>query len=108
MLSNSDCTIYSRTNENGNTVWKRLYIPKVWWYESAKSSLTENGIKAGNELIVRIPGVTVKVKKDDVIVKGNCQTKIDTIKDLAGVEYYKIVGVNYNDFGNKHIKVVGV
>lgn len=113
MLSNSDCTIYSRTKENGNTAWKRLYIPKVWWYENTKSSITENGIKTGNYvsniLTVRIPGTSAQIKKDDVIVKGNCKTDIKTIKDFSSIEYYKVSGVNYNDFGgNPHIKVVAV
>lgn len=109
MITNSDCTIYNRTRGPDGDTWKIRYIPAVWWYEETKSSITTEGIKSGNVLTARIPDISVKIKKDDIIVKGKINMEIDTVKDLVNVEYYKVTAVNYNRFGgNQHIKVVGV
>ncbi|MGN0357108.1 MAG: DUF6751 family protein [Blautia sp.] len=109
MTTNSDCTVYNRIRSNDGDTWKRIYVPAVWWYEEAKSSITTEGIKSGNVLTVRIPDISVKIKKDDIIIKGRINMEIDTVKDLVNAEYYKVTAVNYNRFGeNQHIKVVGV
>lgn len=109
MITNSDCTIYSRNRSNDGDTWKILYIPDVWWHEETKSSVTTEGIKSGNVLTVRIPDISVQIKKDDIILKGDCEVEIKSIKDLSGYEYYKVTGAKYNIHGNNpHIKVVGV
>ena len=109
MLTNSDCTIYSRQSNPSNDydTWKRQYIPECWWFQDTKSAITTNGLKSADVLTVRIPNVAISVKKEDIIIKGNCNINMQTVKDLAGVDYFKVTSTNYNAFGgNPHIKVV--
>ena len=111
MLTNSDCTIYSRIYDpvNGYDVLKKQYVSKCWWFEEAKGSVTKNGLESKDRLIVRIPELFIDIKKDDIIVKGKCDVSADTIKDFAGHEFFKVTAVNYNMFGEcQHIKVVAV
>lgn len=113
MLINSDCTIFSRVYNpaTGYDEWKRQYIPECWWFCDTKSSITSEGLKSADILKVRIYDLNVKVKKDDVIIQGSSEKKkkINTIKDLEGITYFKVITANYNRFGNNpHIKVVGV
>lgn len=109
MITNSDCTVYSRIRSNDGDAWKRIYIPEVWWHEEAKASITTDGMKSGNALTVRIPDISVQIKKDDIILKGDCELEIKSVKDIVGYEYYKVAGAKYNSHGsNPHIKVVGV
>ena len=110
MLTNSDCTIYSRIRSAGSSEfqWERQYVEKSWWFVETKSNITAEGLKSADILKLRIPDLSVKVKKDDILVKGNCTIEPKTVKDLAGIEYFKATTVNYNCFGdNHHIKVVG-
>lgn len=111
MLTNSDCTIYSRIRDpsSGLSTWERQYIPECWWFNQSKISVTKEGPQSADVLAIRIPDLSVKVKKDDVIVKGMCTVKMETVRDLAEYPYFKAVTVNYNTFGDSpHIKVVGV
>ena len=110
MLTNSDCTIYSRKQSPSSDydAWERQYVPECWWHENTKSDITTNGLKSADVLTIRIPNLAVSVKKDDVIIKGACDIEMQTVKDLAGIKYFKVTGVNCNTFGrNSHIKVVG-
>lgn len=108
MLTNSDCTIYSRIPSGDYDEWQRVYVEECWWHEDAKSDITTNGLKSADVLTVRIPDMTVSVKKGDVIIKGDCDAEIKTIKDLSKYSYFTVTSVNYNSFGsNQHIKVVG-
>lgn len=110
-LTNSDCTIYSRSKDpsTGLSTWKRQYVPECWWFVETKSTITTDGLKSADVLKARIYDLEVKVKKDDILVKGDCQIKMETVKDLAGYEYFKVTTANYNTFGeNPHIKVVAV
>lgn len=110
MLTNSDCTIYSRTMDpaTGYSVWKRQYIPQCWWFEDNQSTVTTEGLRSASVLTVRIPDMSVAVKRDDYIVKGNCPVEMRTVKDLESYAYYRVTKANYNMFGGcRHIKVVG-
>ena len=110
MLINSDCTIYSRKHNpsDGCDEWEKQYVSECWWHENTKSGITTNGLKSADVLTVRIPNLAVSVKKGDVIVKGVCDVRMQTVKDLSGIEHFKVTGANYNTFGrNPHIKVVG-
>lgn len=110
MLTNSCCTIYSREYNPSKDYdeWKKRYIPECWWFCQSKSSITTDGLKSGDVLTVRIPDLSVKVKKGDVIVQGYCNVDMKTVKDLEKCDYYKVTSVNYNRFGSEpHIKVVG-
>lgn len=111
MLTNTDATIYHRQCDPVTKLdhWKREYIPEVWWYKNEKSSVTTEGLKQADVYTVRIPGTIALITKGDYIVKGNCTVLIQSVKDLAGLEYAKVTSANYNQFGhNPHIKVVGV
>lgn len=110
MLTNSDCTIYHRIHNlaSGQSTWERQYVPECWWFCNTKSSITTNGLKSADVLTVRIPDLTVSVKKGDILVKGACPAEIETVKDLSGYEYFKTVSANHNRFGGEpHIKVEG-
>ena len=110
MLTNTDITIYNREydSESGFDTWKRVYVPAAWWYENEKSSITTEGLKQADVYTIRIPDKSIALKKEDYIVKGNCDGVMETVKDLDGLEKTKITSVNYNTFGsNPHIKAVG-
>lgn len=110
MLIRSDCTIFSRKRNpsTGCDEWKKQYVPECWWFVETKSGITTEGLKSADVLKARIYDLEVKVKKDDILVKGDCRIEIETVKDLAGCEYFKVITANYNTFGsNPHIKVVG-
>ena len=111
MITNTDATLYSRkyNSETRLDEWERAYIPEVWWYKNEKSQITTDGLKQADTYTVRIPDTSVKIKKDDYLVKGNCNITMETVKDLEDKEKMRVTSVNYNTFGgNPHIKVVGV
>lgn len=111
MLTNSDCTIYHRIRLAGSSEsqWEKQYVKECWWFVETKSSITTEGLKSADVLKLRIPDLSVKVKKDDILVKGNCTIELKTVNDLKEIEYFKATTVNYNRFGDSpHIKVVGV
>lgn len=110
MLTNTDITIYHREYDPKTRLdsWVRVYVPKAWWHKNEKSSVTTEGVKQADVYTIRIPDTSVVLKKDDYVVKGNCDVAMETVKDLDGLERTKITSVNYNTFGgNPHIKVVG-
>lgn len=110
MLTNSDCTVYSRVRADGSSefTFKRQYVEECWWFVETKSAITDGGLKSADVLNLRIPDLSVEVKKDDILVKGNCTIDVQTVKDLDGIEYFKATTANYNRFGGSpHIKVVG-
>ena len=110
MLTNSDCTIYHRIRSAGSSEfqWEKQYVKECWWFVDAKSNVTTEGLKSADVLKLRIPDLSVKVEKDDILVKGNCTLEIQTVKDFAGIKCFKATTVNYNRFGDSpHIKVVG-
>ena len=111
MITNTDATLFVRKYNPSTRLdeWERLYIPKAWWFTDSKATMTTDGMQVGDITTVRIPDASIKVKKDDYLVKGNHPTQITTVKDLVGKEHIKITSVNTNTFGdNPHIKVVGV
>lgn len=97
-----------RDAEKNQDTWKRQYVKECWWFEDTKSSVTTDGLKSADVLKVRIPDMSVVVKKGDYILKGMCKVNMTTIKDLAEYDYFKVTSANYNTFGDEpHIKVVG-
>lgn len=110
MLTNTDATLYHRHYNPATRLdeWESTYIPALWWYEAEQSSVTTEGRKTADAYTVRIPDITVLVKKDDYLVKGQCSVQMKTAKDLAGTEHFKVSAANYNRYGgNPHIKVTG-
>lgn len=110
MLTNTDITIYNREHDPETRLdsWKRVYVPEAWWYKNEKASITTNGLKSADVYTIRIPDTSIVLKKDDYIVKGNCNVAMETVKDLDGLEKTRVTSVNYNTFGsNPHIKAVG-
>lgn len=109
MLTNADCTIYTGTPSAGEKKYKRQYVPECWWFVETKSAVTTEGLKTADVLHLRIPDVSVDIKKDDVVVKGKCLIDIQTVKDLAKYDYFKVTTANYNSFGDSpHIRVEAV
>lgn len=110
MLTNTDATLYHRRYNPVTRLdeWESTYIPALWWYEAEQSSVTTEGRKTADAYTVRIPYITVLVKKDDYLVKGQCSVQMKTAKDLAGTEHFKVSAANDNRYGgNPHIKVTG-
>ena len=110
MLTNTDITIYNRKYDPKSRLdtWGRVYVPEAWWYKNEKASITAEGLKQADVYTIRIPDVSIALKKDDYIVKGNCDVAMQTVKNLEGQEKTRITSVNYNTFGgNPHIKAVG-
>nr|DAZ28696.1 MAG TPA: hypothetical protein [Caudoviricetes sp.] len=111
MLTNTDITIYNRTYDPKTRLdtWKRVYVTEAWWFKKEQSSITTDGRKNADVYTIRIPDTSVILKKDDYAVKGMCDVKMETVKDLEELEKTRITSVNYNTFGgNPHIKAVGV
>ncbi|CDC47011.1 uncharacterized protein BN652_01639 [Firmicutes bacterium CAG:424] len=111
MLTNTDITIYNRIYDPKTRLdtWKQFYVPEAWWFKKEQSSITTDGRKNADVYTIRIPDTSVTLKKDDYVVKGMCAAKMETVKDLEGLEKARITSVNYNTFGgNPHIKAVGV
>lgn len=111
MLANADATVYHRARDNAGDRWERAYLPKVWWHKNIIAGITANGLKTANGLAnvltVRIPDISVNVENGDYIVEGFCSIEMETVRDLKGIEYFCVVGANYNQFGSSpHIKVV--
>lgn len=111
MLTNTDVTLYSRKYNPSTRLdeWERIYIHEVWWSKDEKSQITTDGLKQADAYTIRIPDTSIEIKKDDYLVKGDCQIVMQTIKDLDGLDKARVTSANYNAFGgNPHIKVVGV
>ena len=111
MLTNTDITIFHRVYDPkaGLDNWKMTYVPEAWWFKKEQSTITTDGRKNADVCTIRIPNTNIALEKDDYVVKGICRVKIQTVKDLEGLEKVRITSVNYNTFGgNPHIKVVGV
>lgn len=111
MLTNTDVTIYRREYDKacGLDKWVKTYVPAAWWFKEEKSTLTPEGRVNADVYTIRIPNTKISVKKDDYIVKGNCNIRMETVKDLEGKEKIRVTSVNHNTFGgNHHVKVVGV
>lgn len=110
MLTNTDITIYNREYDPETRLdsWRRVYVPEAWWYKNEKASITTDGLKSADVYTIRIPDTSITLKKDDYIVKGNCNVAMETVKDLDGLEKTRVTSVNYNTFGgNPHIKAAG-
>lgn len=111
MITNTDITIYSRTYNPSTRLdeWKKIYVPEAWWFKDEKAILETDGIRTSDMYTVRITDLNIKIKKDDYIIKGNCQKEIQTIKDFNEYEIMHVTAVNYNQFGDTpHIKVGGI
>ena len=84
MITNTDVTVYNRAydSESKTDKWTRAYVPDAWWFKSEQSSITAEGRKNQDVITIRIPDISVSVKKDDYIVKGMCDIAPQTVKDL--------------------------
>lgn len=110
MLTNASATLYRRIFDPKTRLdkWERVFIPAVWWFRSESSSVDSEGMHRADNITVRIPDMSVRIKKEDVLVKGECNVEIEKPSDLHEVEAIKVMAVNYNNFGDTpHIKVGG-
>ena len=111
MIVNTDITIYSRKYDSDRKcdTWEGPCITPAWWHTAEKSNVTTDGLKQANVTTIRIPDISVAVKKDDYIVRGQHLAEIKSVKDLDGYCFVKVTAANYNAYGgNPHIKVVTV
>ena len=77
MLTNADVTVYHRVRSPSGDKWERKYLPAVWLYKNIIAGITTNGLKTANGLTnvltVRIPDISVELKKGDYVVEGFCE-----------------------------------
>lgn len=120
MLVNSCLTVYHKENnlETKMTEWERFNYGtkedfKVWWYGGKGVSINK-GLENANDVKIRIPydiNQTLDVKNfsvGDILVQGNLDIDITSIKDLSSFEFYTITSISNNTFGNnKHIHIEG-
>lgn len=110
MLTNASATLYRRiyNPQTRLDTWQREFIPAVWWFRSESSSVDADGLHRADTVTVRIPDISIQIKKEDILVKGECDVDIQKPSDLEDVEAIKVMAVNYNNFGDTpHIKVGG-
>lgn len=110
VITNADVTVYRRVYNPQTRLdsWEREYVLAAWWFKSEQSSVDADGMHRADTVTIRIPDISVKVAKEDIIVKGKCEIDITTPKDLYGWEYCKVMSANYNDFGGTpHIRIGG-
>lgn len=110
VITNADVTVYRKAYDPKTRLdsWEREYVPAAWWYKSEQSSVDADGMHRADTITIRIPDLSVKVAKEDMIVRGKCELDITTPKDLEGLEYCKVMSANYNNFGDTpHIRIGG-
>lgn len=65
MITNTDVTVYNRAydSESKTDKWTRAYVPDAWWFKSEQSSITAEGRKNQDVITIRIPDISVSVKR---------------------------------------------
>lgn len=133
-LCNDTITVFNSRldDENGYNIYTPTVIRGVSWYSHVKSTITDTGLKAANEYIIRIPidadfsgkdyvdsgayalsdpGKTFTLRHGDHMVLGEESLPLTPAQALAKYgEIATITGVTDNRRAPraKHWKVVGV
>lgn len=111
MITNKSITYYQKAyDSNKLEIWKRKVFKNVWSF-NRKNSNVNAGYENANNIDVRIPIKEVKdtnmFKIGDIIAIG-IQEDIERQSDLEGIEFYNVISININDFGNNpHIHLGG-
>lgn len=110
MVTNSDCTILSRTvNQNRQYVWKKTIHNNVY-FEFNKISTSGETPKEESTCYCCIYGDTsINAKLGDIIVKGIVEdTEIDITKIMSNYNAYSITKIQFFNVGNlKHTEIEG-
>lgn len=120
MLVNSSLTIYHKDFDEEKRIekWIRFNYgsekeSKVWFYGGKGSSMNK-GYENVNDVKIRIP-YDINQNLDisnfnigDILVQGNLNFDIMTLKDLQDHDIYNITSITNNTFGpNRHIYLGG-
>lgn len=112
MLVNSSLTVYHKTVVDREDKWVRYNYDKIWWF-GGKGAGINKGYESANDVAIRIP-YDLNPNLDynnfgigDILVQGTYENDITSERDIEG-EYYNIISLNNNVFGNnKHIRIGG-
>lgn len=112
MITNNNITYYHKGFNSIDRIekWEKYSFENVWEF-GVQGSITNKGYDNSNVVDIRIPMEYVEDKSifaiGDLVVIGE-SGEIEVQSDLEGKEYYNIVGVTVNDFGNNpHIHLRG-
>ena len=110
MITNNSITYFHKTLNNQRLEqWAKTYYEDVWLFKTKGGNANE-GYERQNTFNVRIPIEEVSdynFSIGDIVVVGQCEN-IETQADLEGKEYFNVLSVNVNDFGNNpHIHLGG-
>lgn len=109
MITNNSITYFHKTLNNQRLEeWQKTYYNDVWLFKTKGGNANE-GYERQNTFDVRIPieyaNSTFSI--GDIVVVGQCGD-IETQADLEGQEYFNVLSINVNDFGNNpHIHLGG-
>lgn len=120
MLVNSCLTVYHEENDPATKMnrWIRFNYgtekePKIWWH-GGKGVSTNKGLENANDVKIRLPydinlDLDIKnFKAGDILIQGDLDIDITSIRDLSNYEMYTITSITNNTFGNnKHIHLEG-
>ena len=109
MITNNSITYFHKSLNNQRIeVWEKTYYPDVWLFKTKGSNVSE-GYERQNTFDIRIPIEYAHsvFSIGDIVVVGQCED-IETQADLEGKEYFNVLSVNVNNFGNNpHIHLGG-
>lgn len=116
MLTNTDLTLYSRSNDQSGASYTRTVITEVQWESRKAANQIASGMIQANKYRVFIPTFgrvdiieALSIKAEDVIVEGIVTKEITssyTIKDLRA-EYDDVAvikSVDYKKFGSPQLR----
>lgn len=110
MITNSDCTILSRTvNQNRQYVWEKMIYNNVY-FECNKISTSGETLKEESACYCCIyRDTSINAKLGDIIVKGIVEdTEIDITKIMSKYNAYSITKIQFFNVGNlKHTEIEG-
>lgn len=94
MYTNASATLYSYQKDG---TYKRTYFPSVFWDECKQSNIIKSGNVNSDSVSVFLPylsGLSFATSKD-VIIKGKCETEINSTTSQKLSESLKCLKDNY-------------
>lgn len=108
MITNQIMTYYHKNVKTDK--WERTLFGSVWAY-GGKGSFVNAGYENNNNVNIRIPMEFVEDRNifaiGDIIAIG-VHPNIEKQSDLKCCEFYNVISININDFGNNpHVHLGG-
>ena len=86
VITNTDVTVYRRVYDPQtrlDTIRISILL-EAWWFKSEQSSVDADGMHRADTITIRIPDLSVKVAKEDIIVKENARLTLPRLKTFTG------------------------